>query len=70
MPLSVAIEIAKCNTAEAQRELLKAFETKQLNGVAIRVVKRLIAKRRLLGNNSTMSGPIRSPRPRPRPTGS
>jgi len=46
VPLSVAIEIAKADTLEAQRELLKAFETKQLNGVGIRVVKRLIDQRR------------------------
>ena len=49
VPLTVAMEIAKADTPEAQRELLKAFETKQLNGVAIRVVKRLMDKRRFLG---------------------
>ena len=48
VPLAVAGQIAKADTPEAQRELLKAFETKQLNSVAIRVVKRLMDKRRFL----------------------
>ena len=48
VPLTIAMEIAKADTPEAQRELLRAFETKQLNGVAIRVVKRLMDKRRFL----------------------
>jgi ParB family chromosome partitioning protein len=48
IPLGIAIEIAKADTVELQRELLKAYETKQLNGTSIRIVKRLIDKRRLL----------------------
>ncbi len=51
VPLSIAVEIAKADTVEAQRELLRAFETKQLNGVAIRVVKRLIDQRRYRGQS-------------------
>jgi ParB family chromosome partitioning protein len=49
IPLGVAMDIAKADTVELQRELLKAFETKQLNGTSIRTVKRLIDKRRLIG---------------------
>jgi len=49
IPLWVAVEIAKADTAEMQRELLKAFESKQLNYLSIRKAKRLMDKRRLLG---------------------
>ena len=49
IPLSVAIEISKADTPETQRELLKGFETKQLNRLSIRSIKRLIDQRRLLG---------------------
>jgi len=44
IPLGVAMDIAKTSSVEMQRELLKAFETKQLNQVSIRTVKRLIPK--------------------------
>jgi ParB family chromosome partitioning protein len=63
VPLTVAMEIAKADTPEAQRELLKAFETKQLDGAAIRVVKRLMDKRRFLGKQSRLIYP--NPRPKP-----
>jgi ParB family chromosome partitioning protein len=66
VPLSVAMEIAKADTPEAQRELLKAFETKQLNGVAIRVVKRLMDKRRFLGKHLHNEHP--DPQPKAPPT--
>jgi ParB family chromosome partitioning protein len=49
IPLWVAIEIAKADTTEMQRELLKAFESKQLNYLSLRKAKRLMDKRRLLG---------------------
>jgi ParB family chromosome partitioning protein len=49
IPLGVAIDIAKANDVETQRELLKAFESKQLNQVAIRTVKRLIDQRHFVG---------------------
>ena len=51
VPLWVAIDIAKADTPETQRELLKAFESKQLNRISIRVVKRLIDQRRFLGKD-------------------
>jgi len=49
IPLGVAIEIAKTECIEAQRELLKAYESKQLNQAAIRTVKRVIEQRKFLG---------------------
>jgi ParB family chromosome partitioning protein len=49
IPLTVAMEIAKADTPEMQRELLKAYEGKQLNYTSIRVVKRLLDQRRFVG---------------------
>jgi ParB family chromosome partitioning protein len=49
IPLGVAMDIAKTDSMEAQRELLKAFETKQLNYLSIRTVKRIIDQRRFAG---------------------
>jgi len=51
IPLGVAMDIAKADGPEMQRELLKLYETKQLNQVSIRVVKRLIDQRRFIGKN-------------------
>ena len=49
VPLSIAMEIAKADTPELQRELLKGYETKQFNYLSIRVVKRLMDQRRFTG---------------------
>jgi len=49
IPLGVAMDIAKADTVELQRELLKAYESKQLNQFSIRTVKRLIDQRRFVG---------------------
>ena len=49
IPLGVAMDIAKAEIPEMQRELLKAYETKQLNQVSIRTVKRLMDQRRFIG---------------------
>ena len=49
VPLWVAIDIARTDGIETQRELLKAYEAKQLNYLSIRTVKRLIEQRRLIG---------------------
>lgn len=49
IPLGVAMDIAKADTVEMQRELLKAYEDKKLNQVSIRTVKRLIDQRRFAG---------------------
>jgi ParB family chromosome partitioning protein len=51
IPLWVAIDIAKTDTIETQRELLKAYENKQLDYLSIRSVKRLIEQRRLIGKH-------------------
>jgi hypothetical protein len=60
------MEIAKADTPEAQRELLKAFETKQLDVVAIRMVKRLMDKRRFLGKKTRLEH--LDPQPKAPPT--
>ena len=52
IPLWVAIGISKAHTTEMQRELLKAYESKQLNYISVRMVKRLMEKRRLLGKQN------------------
>lgn len=49
IPLGVAMDIAKTDSVETQRELLKAYESNQLNQVSIRKVKRLIDQRRFFG---------------------
>ena len=56
IPLWVAIDIAKADTTEMQRELLNAFESKQLNYLSLRKAKRLMERRRLLGKRRG-SGP-------------
>ncbi len=60
VPLWVAIDIAKTDTIEAQRGLLKAYESKQLNHLSIRAVKRLIDQRRFFGKQRGSVG--RNPR--------
>lgn len=59
VPLGVAIDIAKTESAETQRELLKAYESKQLNYRSIRTVKRLMDQRRLLGRQRGGAPPRR-----------
>jgi ParB family chromosome partitioning protein len=51
IPLGIAMDIAKTDSVETQRELLKAVENKQLNYVSIRAVKRLIEQRRFFGKD-------------------
>jgi ParB family chromosome partitioning protein len=51
IPLGVAMEIAKANDVETQRDLLKAYESKQLKNVSIRTVKRLIDQRQFAGKH-------------------
>jgi hypothetical protein len=52
----IAIEIARADGPEAQIELLKGYETGQLNQVSIRTVKRLMEQRRLLGKKRSRIG--------------
>ncbi len=54
IPLGVAMDIAKADSVESQRELLKAYENKQLNQNGIRAVKRLLEQRRILGKRRTI----------------
>jgi len=49
IPLGIAMDIAKTDSPEMQRELLKAYESKQLNGVSIRSIKRLMDQREFAG---------------------
>jgi ParB family transcriptional regulator, chromosome partitioning protein len=60
IPLGVAMDIARTNDDETQREMLKAYENKQLNQLSIRMLKRLMDQRRFLGKQAG-SGP-RNPR--------
>lgn len=57
IPVWVAVDIAKTDSVETQRELLKAFQDKQLNYLALRTVKRLIEQRRILGKQRGGKGP-------------
>jgi ParB family chromosome partitioning protein len=59
LPLHVAIDIAKADTPEMQRALLKAYESKQLNLVSIRAVKRLMDQRRFIGKRRDSNGRTR-----------
>lgn len=52
IPVGVAVEIAKADTPELQRELLKAYENKQLTQSSIRAVKSLMQQRRFLGKGT------------------
>ena len=56
IPFGVAVDIAKTQDAETQRELLKAYESDQLNYVSLRVVKRLMEQRRLFGKELGRGG--------------
>jgi len=62
VPLGVAIEIAKANDKETQHELLKAYESKQLNYDSIRTVKRLIDQRRFIGKERDKGPRVRKSR--------
>jgi ParB family transcriptional regulator, chromosome partitioning protein len=62
IPLTVAMEIAKADTPELQRELLKAYEGKQLNYASIRTVKRLLDQRRFVGKEREANSRARKQR--------
>ena len=55
IPLGVAMDIAKTESVETQRELLKAYEKKQLNQVSIRIVKGLLHQRSCFGKTRNRS---------------
>ena len=60
--MGVAIDIAKTESVEDQRELLKAYENKQLNQASIRTVKRIIEQRKFLGKRMRSSQRGKNPR--------
>lgn len=47
--VSVAMEIAKTKNADAQKELLKAYEAKELNYAALMTIRQLMQKRGYFG---------------------
>ncbi|HWN94111.1 MAG TPA: ParB/RepB/Spo0J family partition protein [Methylomirabilota bacterium] len=49
IPIGVAVEIARTEGIEMQRELLKACESKQLTQAALRTIRRVMDRRRLIG---------------------
>ncbi len=49
IPVGVAVEIARTEGIEMQRELLKACEKKQLTQNALRMIRRVMDRRRLIG---------------------
>lgn len=62
IPLGVAMDIAKTEGVEAQRALLKAYESKQLNQVKIRMVKQIIDQRCYVGKKRDPGGRRRKER--------
>lgn len=61
IPISVAVEISRTEGIEMQRELLKACEGKQLTKAALKTIRRLMDRRRLIGKHRG-NGP-RNPKP-------
>ncbi len=64
IPMWMAVDIANTDTLETQRELLKAYEEKQLDYKSLKFVKGLIEKRRLIGKQ--YGGKGQSPKTRTR----
>ena len=56
IPIWVAVDIAKTDTLETQRELLKAYENKELDYSSLKYVKGLIVQRRLIGKQRAGKG--------------
>ena len=56
VPLWVAVEISKAKDIESQRELLKAYQKKEVNQASIKVINRLIEQRRFLGKRISPGG--------------
>jgi ParB family chromosome partitioning protein len=49
IPIWIAVDIAKTGTLETQRELLKAYEEKQIDYKSLKYVKGLMESRRRIG---------------------
>lgn len=56
IPITLAIDIARTQTAEAQRALLQAYEDKKLNYFSIRAARRLIDQRKFFGKQNQGTG--------------
>jgi ParB family chromosome partitioning protein len=63
IPVGVAVEIARTEGIEMQRELLKACESRQLTQNALRMIRRVMDRRRLIGKQRG-NGPRSSKQPR------
>ena len=63
IPVGVAVEIARTEGIEMQRELLKACESRQLNQNALRMIRRVMERRRLIGKQRG-NGPRDTKQPR------
>lgn len=61
IPIHLAMEIAKADSVDAQRELLNAYETQQLNSRSILGIRKLMNQRRLFGK--TRSAPASKAKP-------
>jgi ParB family chromosome partitioning protein len=60
IPLGVAIEIAKVEGPEQQRQFLEAYEKNHLNQAAIRTIRRVMVQREVFGKK--LGGGSKSPR--------
>jgi ParB family chromosome partitioning protein len=56
IPIWIAVDIAKTDTLDTQRELLKAYENKELDYLSLKYVKGLIVQRRLIGKKRGGNG--------------
>lgn len=63
IPIWVAVDIAKTDTLDTQRELLKAYENKELDYLSLKYVKGLIVQRRLIGKKRGGNGLGQKPKP-------
>ncbi|MCW1912914.1 ParB/RepB/Spo0J family partition protein [Luteolibacter sp. GHJ8] len=59
VPLSVAIEIARVENPDQQREFLEAYQKENLNQAAIRTIRRVVLQRDVFGRElgTTVKGP-------------
>ena len=49
IPIGVAMDIARTGDLESQKELLAAYQKKQVNQTSIRIIRKIIDQRRLMG---------------------
>jgi ParB family chromosome partitioning protein len=62
IPIWIAVDIAQTDSLETQRELLKAYENKELNYLTLNYVKGLIVQRRLNGKKRMVYGVGQKPK--------